>query len=58
LADYTYPISCRTLRLELEKRGYPKTKLGRYGNYLHTVVWRLKDAGKIQRLEGDEIILA
>lgn len=56
LSEYDYPINARTLRLKLEESGYPKEKLGRYGNYLHTVICRLVEAGKIQRLEGDEII--
>ena len=46
LSEYDYPISGRTLRLKLEEMGYPKEKLGRYGNYLHTVICRLVDAGK------------
>lgn len=56
LSGYDYPISGRTLRLKLEEMGYPKEKLGRYGNYLHTVICRMVVAGKIQRLEGDEIV--
>jgi hypothetical protein len=56
LSEYDYPISGRTLRLKLEEMGYPKKKLGQYGNYLHTVICRLVEAKKIQRLEGDEII--
>lgn len=56
LSEYDYPISVRTLREKLEETGYPKEKLGRYGNYLHTVICRLIEAEKVQRLEGDEII--
>lgn len=56
LVEYTHPINVRTLRMRLEERGYPTAKMGRYGNYLHTVICRLIEAGRIQRLEGDEII--
>ena len=56
LVEYDYPISPRTLRLKLEERGYPKHKLGRYANRLHTVIWRLIESGRIRREEGDEII--
>lgn len=56
LLEYDYPISARTLRLKLDEKGYPKPKLGRYGNYLHTVICRLIDAGKVRRVEGDEIV--
>ena len=52
------PISVRSLKLCLLEKGYPEKQLGRYGNRLHTVVWRLSegDRPRIQRLEGDEII--
>jgi hypothetical protein len=56
LSEYDYPISSRTLRLKLEEKGYPKEKLGRYGNKLHTAIWRLIESGRIQRQEGDELI--
>ena len=56
LVEYDYPISPRTLRLKLEEKGYPKEKLGRYANRLHTVIWRLIDSQRIRREEGDEII--
>lgn len=56
LIDFDHPVSVRTLRMKLEELGYPRLKLGRYGNYLHTVVCRLIEAGKVQRLEGDEIV--
>ena len=56
LAEYDYPINARTLRLKLQEKGYPKHKLGHYGNYLHTVIGRLIGAGRIKRLEGDEIV--
>jgi hypothetical protein len=56
LVEYDYPISPRTLRLNLEERGYPKDKLGRYANRFHTVIWRLIESGRIRREEGDEIV--
>lgn len=56
LFEFDYPISPRKLRLKLEERGYPKDKLGRYANRLHTVISRLIDSGRIRREEGDEII--
>lgn len=56
LVEYDHPISPRVLRLKLEERGYPKSKLGRYANRLHTVIWRLIESGRIRREEGDEII--
>jgi hypothetical protein len=40
----------------MEERGYPKEKLGRYANRLHTVISRLIHSGRIRREEGDEII--
>ena len=56
LIEYDYPVSPRTLRLKLEEKGYQKEKLGRYANRLHTAIWRLIEAEKIRRLEGDEIV--
>jgi hypothetical protein len=56
LVEYEYPVSPRILRLKLEEKGYPKDKLGRYANRLHTVIWRLIESGRIRREEGDEII--
>jgi hypothetical protein len=56
LIEFDYPISPKILRLKLEEKGYPKSKLGRYANRLHTVIWRLIDSGRIRREEGDEII--
>ena len=56
LSEYDYPINARTLRLKLEEKGYPRPKLGHYGNYLHTVICRLIEAGRMMRLEGDEIV--
>ena len=56
LSEYDYPINARTLRLKLQERGYSKQKLGHYGNYLHTVICRLIEAGRMKRLEGDEIV--
>lgn len=52
------PINIRTLKQRLLESGYPVNLLGRYGNRLHTVVWRLSDGERprIKRLEGDEII--
>lgn len=58
LLETNDPISIRTLKFRLLEKGYPEKQLGRYGNRLHTVVWRLSDGDmpRIQRLEGDEII--
>ena len=58
LWEYSDPISARALRLRLLEKGYPQAKLGRYGNRLHTVVWRLSEGEnpRILRSEGNEII--
>ncbi len=58
LLDITEPIGIRALKLRLLERGYSEKQLGRYGNRLHTTVWRLSDGDnpRIKRLEGDEII--
>lgn len=52
------PVSVRNLKLRLLGKGYQEKQLGRYGNRLHTVVWRLSDGDnpRIKKLEGDEII--
>ena len=56
LLEFDHPVSPKILRLKLEERGYPKHKLGRYANRLHTAIWRLIASGRIRREEGDEII--
>jgi hypothetical protein len=58
LLEADAPMSIRTLKLRLLEKGYLEKQLGRYGNRLHTVVWRLSegDAPQIKRLEGNELI--
>lgn len=58
LLEADAPLSIRTLKLRLLEKGYPEKQLGRYGNRLHTVVWRLSegDDPQIKRLEGNELI--
>lgn len=55
LQGFDYPVGVRTLRDKLKELGFPDAKLGRYGNSLRTAINRLAEAGKIRRLEGDEV---
>lgn len=50
-------VGINFLRNHLQAMGYPMDRFGRHCNYFYTLICRLIDAGKVTRLEGDEIML-
>ena len=56
LREMDRPVGVGFLRQKLESKGYPMNRFGRRFSYFYTLICRL-DGKKIQRLEGDEIML-
>ncbi len=58
LSELDRPVGVGFLRRKLETQGYPMRRFGRRYSYFYTSICRLVEGGKIQRLEGDEIMLS
>lgn len=58
LREQDTPIGVGSLKKRLSERGYPMERFGPRHHYFYTLICRLVRAGKIQRLEGDEIMSA
>jgi hypothetical protein len=57
LREFDRPIGVRVLRNKLEAKGYPMGRLGPQFRYFYTLICRLVGAGRVERIDGDEIML-
>ena len=57
LREFDRPVGVGILRTKLESKGYPMQRFGRRYSYFYTVLCRLVDAKRIERLDGDEVML-
>ncbi len=57
LREFDRPVGVGRVRQRLESSGYPMKKFGQNMNYFYTLICRLADSGKIERGDGDEIML-
>ena len=57
LREFDRPIGVGVLRTKLEAKGYPMQRFGRRYSYFYTVICRLIEAKRIERHDGDEVLL-
>ena len=59
LREFDRPIGVGLVRTKLESKGYPMQRFGKKNrySYFYTVLCRLVEAGRIERHDGDEVML-
>lgn len=58
LREEDRPLGVGRVKKRLSERGYPMERFGPRHHYFYTLICRLAQSKKIQRLEGDEIMVA
>ena len=57
LREFDRPVGVRYLRGKLEAKGYPMQRFGHRCSYFYTIICRLVETDRIERLDGDEVML-